>query len=107
MARPGDDSGNADSSENRPSTPDSATSAGFNTDQLPPNTSRTSENYSDDDDDDDDDQAAVDPLVIPDEPDEGDPEDEEGEDLYNDNFMEYLLSPLLLPSPSPSPCPSP
>ncbi|XP_034697919.1 DNA replication licensing factor MCM2 [Vitis riparia] len=75
--RPSDsDAGN---SGNPPSTPDSPTSAGFNTDQLPP--SRTSENYSDED------EAAVDPHIIRDEPE--DVEDEgEGEDLYNDNFMD-------------------
>ncbi|XP_052184215.1 DNA replication licensing factor MCM2 [Diospyros lotus] len=69
-----------------PSTPDSPTSAGFNTDQLPPNTSRTSENYSDEDDD----EAAVDPRIIQDdEPQDGpDHEEEEGEDLFNDNYMD-------------------
>lgn len=61
---------------------DSPTSAGFNTDQLPPNTSRTSENYSDDD------EAAVDPHVIPDEPEDVADEEEEGEDLFNDNYMD-------------------
>ncbi|KAK9277392.1 hypothetical protein L1049_006935 [Liquidambar formosana] len=70
-------------SGNPPSTPDSPTSAGFNTDQLPPNTSRTSENYSDDD------EAAVDPHIIPDEPEGGnEEEEEEGEDLFNDNYMD-------------------
>lgn len=64
-----------------PSTPDSPTSAGFNSDQLPANTSRTSENYSTDD------EAAVDPEIIRDEPEELE-EEEDGEDLYNDNFME-------------------
>ncbi|KAA8532264.1 hypothetical protein F0562_032296 [Nyssa sinensis] len=67
---------------NPPSTPDSPTSAGFNTDQLPYNTSRTSENYSDDED-----EAAVDPDIIRDEPEEVD-EEEEGEDLFNDNYMD-------------------
>ncbi|KAI4336450.1 hypothetical protein L6164_014975 [Bauhinia variegata] len=64
---------------NPPSTPESPTSpsAAFNTDQLP-HTGRTSE---------DDDEAAVDPEVIRDEPEEPD-EEEEGEDLYNDNFMD-------------------
>ncbi|KAK4836622.1 hypothetical protein QYF36_025501 [Acer negundo] len=61
-----------------PSTPDSPTSAGFNSDQLPPN---TSQNFSTDD------EAAVDPDIVPDEPDELE-EEEEGEDLYNDNFLE-------------------
>lgn len=68
-------------SGNPPSTPDSPTSAGFNTDQLPPNTSRTSENFTDDD------EASVDPEIIRDEPEEPE-EEEEGEDLYNDNFLE-------------------
>nr|ACN78877.2 minichromosome maintenance 2 protein [Pisum sativum] len=62
-----------------PSTPDSPTSPsiGFNTDQLPhTHTSRTSE----------DDEASVDPDIIRDEPEPE--EDEDGEDLYNDNFLE-------------------
>jgi len=67
--------------ENPASTPDSPTSpsAGFNTDQLPhTHTSRASE----------DDEASVDPDIIRDEP---DPEEEEdGEDLYNDNFLESV-----------------
>ncbi|XP_043717807.1 DNA replication licensing factor MCM2-like [Telopea speciosissima] len=67
-------------SEN-PSTPGSPTSAGFSTDRLPPNTSRTSETYSDDD------EAAVDPEVIRDEPEDGDAEEDEGEDLF-ENYME-------------------
>ncbi|XP_057950035.1 DNA replication licensing factor MCM2 [Malania oleifera] len=79
------DSDNVNSSGNLPTTPESPTSAGFNTDQLPPNTSRTSENFSDEDDD----EAAVDPHVVTDEPDDGDaPEDEDGEDLFLDNFMD-------------------
>ncbi|XP_021890823.1 DNA replication licensing factor MCM2 [Carica papaya] len=69
-------------SGNPPSTPESPTSAGFNTDQLPPNTSHTSENFTDEDD-----EAAVDPHVIRDEPEDLE-EEEEGEDLYNDNFMD-------------------
>ncbi|KAJ0740531.1 putative DNA helicase [Helianthus annuus] len=82
-----DHGGNLNSSQfngNPPSTPDSPTSAGFNTDQLPFN-SRTSENYSDYDDD----EAAVDPDIIPDEPEDiGDEEGEgEGEDLYDDNYI--------------------
>lgn len=69
-------------SGNLPSTPDSPTSAGFNTDQLPP--SRTSEIYSDED------EASVDPRIITDEPEDVEDE-EEGEDLYNDNFMESVF----------------
>ncbi|KAK6944611.1 MCM domain [Dillenia turbinata] len=63
---------------------DSQTSAGFNSDQLPPNTSHASDYY------DDDDEASVDPHVIPDVADDdvNDEEEEEGEDLYNDNFMD-------------------
>ncbi|KAF9689051.1 hypothetical protein SADUNF_Sadunf01G0051600 [Salix dunnii] len=69
-------------SGNPPSSPDSpTTSAGFNTDQLPHN---TSQNYTDDDDD----EAAVDPHILPEEPEEPDEEEEEGEDLFNDNFMD-------------------
>ncbi|KAJ6341427.1 hypothetical protein OIU78_009572 [Salix suchowensis] len=68
-------------SGNPPSSPDSpTTSAGFNTDQLPHN---TSQNYTDDDD-----EAAVDPHILPEEPEEPDEEEEEGEDLFNDNFMD-------------------
>lgn len=62
-----------------PSTPDSPTSVGFNTDQLPLN---TSQNYSDED------EAAVDPNIIPDEAADEEEEEEEGEDLFNDNYME-------------------
>lgn len=65
-----------------PSTPDSPTSAGFNSDQLPPN---TSQNFSTDD------EAAVDPDIVQDEPDVPE-EDEDGEDLYNDNFMESVAN---------------
>ncbi|KAM6588442.1 DNA replication licensing factor MCM2 [Cannabis sativa] len=70
-------------SGNPPSTPDSPTSVGFNTDQLP-HTSRTSENFSDDE------EAAVDPEIIRDDPEElpNEEEEEEGEDLFHDNFME-------------------
>ncbi|CAA2977885.1 DNA replication licensing factor MCM2 [Olea europaea subsp. europaea] len=65
---------------NLPSTPDSPTSAGFNTDQLPFN---TSQNHTDDD------EASVDPEIIRDDPDDGvDEEEEEGEDLFHDNFMD-------------------
>ncbi|KAI4368548.1 hypothetical protein MLD38_017095 [Melastoma candidum] len=68
----GDENGN-----HLPSSPDSPTSAGFNTDQLPMNTAT------------DDDEAEVDPEIIRDEPEEPDAEeDEEGEDLFNDNFMD-------------------
>ncbi|XP_031495177.1 DNA replication licensing factor MCM2 [Nymphaea colorata] len=64
-----------------PSTPGSPTSAGFSTDRLPPNTSRTSHSS--------DDEAAVDPHIVNDDVDEGDPEgEEEGEDLFNDNFLD-------------------
>ncbi|CAN6483836.1 unnamed protein product [Victoria cruziana] len=62
-----------------PSTPGSPTSVGFSTDRLPPNNSRTSHS---------DDEAAVDPNIVNDDLDEGDQEEEEGEDLYNDNFLE-------------------
>lgn len=75
------DQGNAAGSH--PSTPLTPTSAGFNTDQLPPDTSH---NYSDFDDDD---EAAVDPEIIRDEPDDPlDAEEEEGEDLFHDNFLD-------------------
>ncbi|MBA0682031.1 hypothetical protein Goari_023790 [Gossypium aridum] len=69
----GEDSGNP-----VPSTPESPTSAGFNTDQLPHDSSHSS----------DEEEAAVDPEVIRDEPDEVDEEEDDGEDLYNDNFMD-------------------
>ncbi|KAL6519058.1 hypothetical protein OROHE_017482 [Orobanche hederae] len=61
--------------------PDSPTSTGFNTDQLPFN---TSQNYTDDED-----EASVAPDIIRDEPEEDNINDEEdeGEDLFNDNFM--------------------
>ncbi|XWS16646.1 hypothetical protein CRYUN_Cryun34aG0109000 [Craigia yunnanensis] len=61
-----------------PSTPESPTSAGFNTDQLPHDSSHSS----------DEEEAAVDPAIIRDEADEVDEEEDEGEDLYNDNFMD-------------------
>ncbi|XVF86157.1 hypothetical protein PTKIN_Ptkin18bG0017600 [Pterospermum kingtungense] len=59
-----------------PSTPESPTSAGFNTDQLPHSS--------------DEEEAAVDPEIIRDEADEVDEDEDEGEgeDLYNDNFMD-------------------
>ncbi|MBA0556070.1 hypothetical protein Golob_026204 [Gossypium lobatum] len=69
----GEDSGNP-----VPSTPESPTSAGFNTDQLPHDSSHSS----------DEEEAAVDPEVIRDKPDEVDEEEDDGEDLYNDNFMD-------------------
>lgn len=78
MASDGDNSGNPTPPGNPPSTPDSPA---FNTDQLPFNTSRTSENFSTDD------EASVDPDIIRDEPEEVE-EEEEGEDLFNDNFMD-------------------
>ncbi|URE29995.1 DNA replication licensing factor [Musa troglodytarum] len=77
-----------DNSDNPPSTPGSPTSAGFSTDRLPHNTSRTTDSYSDDD------EAAVDPHVFVDDDGgdgdhgDGNKEEEEGEDLYNDNYME-------------------
>ncbi|XP_021724793.1 DNA replication licensing factor MCM2-like [Chenopodium quinoa] len=70
------------SGDNPPTTPDSPTSAGFPTDQLPPNTNTS--NFSDDFDTDE--EAAVDPQIIRDEPEEVDDE-EDGEDLYNDDFL--------------------
>ncbi|XP_076891178.1 DNA replication licensing factor MCM2-like [Bidens hawaiensis] len=80
-----DQGGNLNSSQfngNPPSTPDSPTSAGFNTDQLPFN-SRTSENFSDYDDD----EAAVDPDIIHDEAEDVGDEEGEGEDLFDDNYI--------------------
>ncbi|XP_071929119.1 DNA replication licensing factor MCM2 isoform X3 [Coffea arabica] len=65
-----------------PSTPESPTSAGFNTDQLPPN---TSQNYSEEEDDD---EASVDPEIIRDEEENEAEEEEEGEDLFNDNYLD-------------------
>ncbi|XP_071702697.1 DNA replication licensing factor MCM2-like [Rutidosis leptorrhynchoides] len=81
-----DNGGNLNSSQfngNPPSTPDSPTSAGFNTDQLPFN-SRTSENNSEYDDDE---EADVDPEIIRDEPDDVDEDEGEGEDLFGDDFI--------------------
>ncbi|RDX62476.1 DNA replication licensing factor MCM2, partial [Mucuna pruriens] len=68
---------------NPSSTPDpespTSPSAGFNTDQLPhTHTSRASE----------DDEASVDPDIIRDDLEEQPQEEEDGEDLYNDNFMD-------------------
>ncbi|GLJ12831.1 hypothetical protein SUGI_0198590 [Cryptomeria japonica] len=70
------------------STPGSPTSGGgFSTDRLPPTTSRSSSRHisstqslSD--------EAEVDPDIVVDDIDAGDEEDEEGEDLYTDNFMQ-------------------
>lgn len=70
------------SADNPPTTPDSPTSAGFPTDQLPPNTNTS--NFSDDFDTDE--EAAVDPEIVRDEPEDVE-EEEEGEDLYNDDFL--------------------
>ena len=80
----------ADSENNPPSTPGSP---GFSTDRLPPNntTSRGAtdpSSYSDDDG-----EAEVDPHVLPEDDDPAaaaapDEEDEEGEDLFNDNYLE-------------------
>lgn len=86
-----DEEGNVngnDSVGNQPSTPNSPTSAGFNTDQLPFNS--TSDVYSEEEE-----EAAVDPRIIRDEEPE-DEEEEEGEDLFNDNYMESVFSPLVL-----------
>ncbi|KAJ8564897.1 hypothetical protein K7X08_001357 [Anisodus acutangulus] len=64
---------------NPASTPDSPTSVGFNTDQLPFN---TSQNYSEED------EASVDPDIIRDEPEDANSEDEDGEDLFGDNLLD-------------------
>ncbi|GMI78008.1 MINICHROMOSOME MAINTENANCE 2 [Hibiscus trionum] len=69
----GEDSGNP-----FPSTPESPTSVGFNTDQLPADSSHSS----------DEEEAAVDPEIIRDEVDVVDEEEDDGEDLYNDNFLD-------------------
>ena len=83
----GEDGGNSGENPAPVSTPESPTSAGFNTDQIP----RTSENFTDDDDIDIDididDEAAVDPEIIRDEPEEVEEEDD-GEDLFHDTFLE-------------------
>ncbi|KAJ6827324.1 branched-chain-amino-acid aminotransferase-like protein 2 isoform X1 [Iris pallida] len=76
-----------DDSENPSSSnPGSPTSAGFSTDRPPPNTSRTTDSFSDDE------EAAVDPNIIPDDDaagdGDGDDEEEDGEDLFNDNYMD-------------------
>lgn len=67
---------------NPPSTPDSPTSVGFNTDQLPFN---TSQNYSEED------EASVDPDIIRDDQEDADIEEEDGEDLFNDNYLEFVF----------------
>ncbi|KAJ1256440.1 hypothetical protein BS78_K026400 [Paspalum vaginatum] len=65
---------------------------GFSTDRLPPNTTSRGatdpSSYSDDDG-----EAEVDPHVLPEDDDPAaaaapDEEDEEGEDLYNDNYLD-------------------
>lgn len=76
---------NGNSVGNQPSTPNSPTSAGFNTDQLPFNS--TSDVYSEEEE-----EAAVDPRIIRDEEPEDEEEEEEGEDLFNDNYMESVPS---------------
>ncbi|GAB2292715.1 hypothetical protein Dimus_026952 [Dionaea muscipula] len=64
--------------ENQPSSPESPSSPGFNTDQLPP--TRTSE---------DDGEAEVDPHIVGDDDEAGDAEEEEeGEDLFGDNYLD-------------------
>jgi DNA replication licensing factor MCM2 len=74
-----------DDSDNNPSTPISPASAGFSTDRLPP--TRNTESYSDE-------EAAEDPHIVDDVVNDmaagtpADAEDEEGEDLYNDNYLE-------------------
>lgn len=74
----------ADNSGNPPSTPDSPTSAGFNTDQLP-HTSRTSENFSSSGD-----EADVDPNILQDDVEDDllAEEEPEGEDLLEGNYMD-------------------
>ncbi|GJN13092.1 hypothetical protein PR202_ga31426 [Eleusine coracana subsp. coracana] len=78
-----------DSENNPPSTPGSP---GFSTDRLPPNTTSRGatdpSSYSDDDV-----EAEVDPHVLPEDDDPAavvapDEEDEEGEDLFNDNYLD-------------------
>ncbi|KAF5741238.1 DNA replication licensing factor MCM2 [Tripterygium wilfordii] len=64
-------------SRDPPSSPNSPSSPGFSTDRLPFDTSQPS----------DDDEAAVDPNVIGDDQDVPE-EEEEGEDLFNDNFYD-------------------
>jgi len=69
-----------------PSSPDpespTSPSVGFNTDQIPhTHTSRASE----------DDEASVDPDIVRDDVEEQPEEEEDGEDLFNDNFMESVF----------------
>lgn len=77
---------NGNSVGNQPSTPNSPTSAGFNTDQLPFNS--TSEAYSEEEEIE---EAAVDPRIIRDDEPEDEEDEEEGEDLFNDNYMESVF----------------
>ena len=79
----GEDGGNSGENPALVSMPESSTFVGFNTDQIP----RTSENFTDDDDIDIDDEAAMDPEIIRDEPEEVE-EEEDGEDLFHDTFLE-------------------
>ncbi|KAH9603373.1 hypothetical protein KSS87_020982 [Heliosperma pusillum] len=74
------ENGNDNSADNPPTTPESPTSAGFPTDQLPPNTDNDNTDFSDED------EADVDPQIVRDEPEDIEEEDD-GEDLYNDDFL--------------------
>ncbi|XP_074269548.1 DNA replication licensing factor MCM2 [Silene latifolia] len=76
----GNGDGNPNSADNPPTTPESPTSAGFPTDQLPPNTDNDNTDFSDED------EADVDPQIVRDEPEDLEEEDD-GEDLYNDDFL--------------------
>eukprot|EP00250_Pteridium_aquilinum_P033332 c5464_g1_i1 orf=283-3030(-) len=80
----------ADNPSSHPSTPGSPSSVGnFSTDRLPHTTSsprRRSSAHSVSD------EAEVDPDVFATDP--GDEEEDEGEDLYHDNFMEQDYQPL-------------
>ncbi|XP_073307306.1 DNA replication licensing factor MCM2 [Primulina huaijiensis] len=81
---PNDNDNRPHDNGDRPSSPGSPTSTGFNTDQLPLN---SSQNYSDYDDD----EASVDPPIIGDALEDNvndDEEEEQGEDLFNDDFMD-------------------
>ena len=64
---------------------ESSTSARFNIDQIP----HTFENFTDDDDINIDDEAAVDPKIIRDEPEEVE-EEEDGEDLFHRSEEDVL-----------------
>ena len=79
----GEDGGNSGENPAPVSTLESPTSTRFNTDQIP----RTSENFTDDDNIDIDDEAAMDPEIIRVEPEEVEEEDN-GEDLFHDTFLE-------------------